>query len=344
MRIRGVWRFATIVIVSMALVASACGSDSSEATDQAEGGQRGLTTLTFRLDWLVVGQDAPFYVALENGYFEDEGLNVEILEGQGSGLAATLVGNGTDDFGFSDAGVVATSVEDGVPIKMVMGILQKNPSVILSLASADINSPTDLVGKDVGASSGEAPLQLLPAYLKANGADISDVNVVNIDPSAKVTSLLQKRVDAIVAYATAELPAVQANATEDVNIQHYSDYGIVALSNGIIASDELIQNQPEVVDAFIRAIQRGIEWTLNDPQAAVKILVNRFPQTVNEDDATITLDETLSSLHTDRSEGEPLGYMVPEDWQDTVELYTDLDLLTPNAQPDNFYTNEFIGK
>lgn len=331
-------RNALVLVVMLALLVAACGSNSDN--DSASG----LTDVTFRLDWVVVGQHAPFYAALEQGFFEDEGLSVEILEGFGSGLAATLVGNGTDDFGFSDAGVVALSLEQGVPIKMVMGVLQRNPSVILSLASSGIESPADLAGKTVGASPGEAPLTLLPAYLNANGVDEGDVDIVNMDPSAKVTALLEQKVDAIVGYATAELPVARANAEEEINVQLYADYGITALSNGIITSDSMLEENPDVVAKFVRAVEKGIAWTLENQEEAVDILVNRFPQTVVKEDAVITLQETLDSLHTSRTEGEPIGFMAPEDWQETLDLYTELGLLKEEISPEDVYTNEYVSE
>lgn len=328
------------MLLVLALVSFACGGDGGDSGGAEEEG--GLTRVSFRLDWIVNGSHTAFYAAQDQGYFEEEGLFVELVEGAGSGTAATLVGNNTDDFGFSDAGVVARSVAEGVPVKMVMGIFQRNPSIILSLESAGIETAQDLVGKQVGASSGEAPLQLLPAYLEASGVDPDDVEIVNMDPGAKLPALFEGRVDALVAYDSVELPIAEGEAPEEVSYQHYADEGVVALSNGIIVNPELIEDDPETVQAFVSALQKGFEWSQENPDEAVEILANLFPQTVNADQALSAFGIVGEGLTTERTSGEPVGYMAPEDWEDTLttlETYADL---TDAPAAEDLYTNEFV--
>jgi NitT/TauT family transport system substrate-binding protein len=323
------------------MLAGAC-SDNGDGGSGSGGGDGGLTPVTFRLDWIVDGSHTCFFAAESKGYFRDEGLDVQILEGAGSGTAATLVANGSNDFGFSDAGVVASTINDGASIKLVMDIFQRSPSVILSLKSSNITGPADLVGKTVGGTTGEAPLQLLPAYLGANGVDPDQVDVVNIDPAAKISALLQERVDAIVAYSSSDVPVAEGQAPGQFNVQHYADFGVVTMSNGIITSDEMIKEHPEVVQGFVRAVQKGFQFCENDPEEAVKLLVERFPQTVNPDQAAIALREVLANLYTDRTEGKPIGFIDEQDWTDTIaNLQQYAGFENPKA-PSDYYTNDFI--
>lgn len=329
------------ILVILSLVAFACGGNGDSGTsDSGDSGE--LKRVSFRLDWIVNGSHTAFYAAQDQGFFEEEGLFVELVEGAGSGTAATLVGNGTDDFGFSDGGVVARSVAEGVPVTMVMGIFQRNPSIILSLKSAGVESAEDLVGKQVGASAGEAPLQLLPAYLEASGVNEDDVKVVNMDPGAKLPALFQGRVDALVAYDSVELPIAQGEAPEEVNFQHYADAGVVALSNGIIVNPEMVEEDPETVQAFVRAVQKGFEWSQENPEDAVDVLANLFPQTVDKDQALAAFEIVLEGLTTERSIGEPVGYMAPDDWTETLETLQEYGDLTDAPSPEDLYTNEFV--
>jgi NitT/TauT family transport system substrate-binding protein len=329
-----------LLALSLSLIAAACGGDKTGTTD---GGGKQLTPLTFRLDWIVDGSHTCFFNTLAQGYFRQQGLDVQILEGAGSGTAATLVANGSDDFGFADAGVVATNINSGAKIKMVAGIFERTPSIILSLKTSNINAPADLVGKSVGAATTGAPLQLLPAYLSANGVDQSQVEVVNMDPAAEIPALLNGRVDALVAYASSELPVAEGEAPGKLAVQHYADYGIVTLSNGLITSDEMIKSKPDVVRAFVKAVQMGFDDCVKDQAGAIGRLVDRFPQTVNKDQAAIALKEVISNLHTDRTKDKPVGYMDPQDWVDTLATLKQYAGLTAPQAPETYYTNEFIG-
>jgi NitT/TauT family transport system substrate-binding protein len=327
-------------LIPLVLLLGACGGDG--ATDEGDGNGGGLTPVSFRLDWIVDGSHTCFFVAESEGFFRDEGLEVEILEGAGSGTAATLVANGSNDFGFSDAGVVARTINEGASIKLVMDIFQRSPAVIISMQDAGIEGPEDLVGTAVGATSGEAPLQLLPAYLSANGVDPTAVEVVNIDPAAKISALLEGRVDAIVGYSSSDLPIAEGEAPGQLNVQHYADYGVVTMSNGIITSTEMIEQNPEVVGGFVRAVQKGFEFCEQDPEAAVQILVDRFPQTVNPDQASIALREVLSNLRTERTQDQPIGFIDEEDWNETIQNLVDYAEFTDPQEPSGYFTNEFI--
>lgn len=333
-----------LILLTLVLLAAACGGDDDGdgggGSEEAAGS--GLTPVTFRLDWIVDGSHTCFYAAESNGYFRDEGLDVQILEGAGSGTTATLVANGSNDFGFSDAGVVAKTINDGAAITMVADIFQRNPAVIISLKESNISGPEDLVGKSIGGTTGEAPLQLLPAYLSANGVNPDEVDVVNVDPASKPAAVLQKRVDAIVGYSSSDLPIIEAQAPDQLNVQYYADFGVVTLSNGIITSDEMISENPDAVRGFVAAVQKGFEFCEEDQEGAVGMLVDLFPQTVNPDQATIALREVIANLHTERTQDEPIGFMNTDDWAETLETLEQYAELTGPKPPEEYFTNDFI--
>jgi NitT/TauT family transport system substrate-binding protein len=321
-----------------------CGSSSSSNSGAAgSSGDSGKpVSLTFRLDWLVGGAHTCYYRTASGGYFAKNGLDVKILEGSGSGTTATLVANGGNDFGFSDAGVVSKTINGGAPIKLVAGIYQRTPSVIISLKSSGINTPADLAGKTVGASTGEAPLQLLPAYLSAAGADPKSAKVVNMDPGSKIPALLKGRVDAIVGYATDDLPAAETEAPGKLAVQYYADNGVTTLSNGIITSDKMIKEHPDTVRKFVSALQAGFADCQKDQKAAVAALVKEFPQKVNEAQATIALREVLGTLHTTRTKGKPTGYVDSQDFTDTLQTLKKYAGLTDVKPVDAYFTNQFV--
>lgn len=338
---------ATAALCAVALAAAsalaACGSDSDQGSEQTStGGAASETTdVTLRLDWIVDGAAACYYAALDNGYFEDEGLDVEIVEGKGSGLSLTMVSNGSDEFAVADFGAMAQAIGKGVDAKMVMGIFQKSPHVIMSMKDSGIEGPEDLVGKRVGASAGESPLQLLPAYLATNDVDPDEVNVVTLDPGAKLPALYAGRVDAIVAFATAELPIAEADRPGEFNVQYYGDFGVSGLSSGIIVNPKTIEERPEIVGQFVAGLQKGYELCRDDPETAVDNLVEQFPDAVTREQALKAVEIVVGLLHTENSKDLPIGAIAAEDAEQTLatmQRYGDLEQV---ESPDTYYTDEF---
>src|SRR5688572_890531 len=105
--------------------------------------------LKVRMDWRYQGYQAPFFVALDKGYYKAAGLEVDLLAGQGSGTGVKTVASGSEELGFIDAGVAALSISKGAPLKVVAGIIQQNPSVVISWKDKPINKPKDMEGKSV---------------------------------------------------------------------------------------------------------------------------------------------------------------------------------------------------
>ena len=185
-------------------------------------------------------------------------------------------------------------------------------------------------------------MQLLPAYLGANDVAPDAAEIVNIDPAAKLTALLEERVDAIVGYSSSDLPIAETQASGGLNVQHYADYGVVTMSNGIITSEEMISDRPEVVGSFVAALQRGFEACEEDEPGAVDTLVDAFPQTVNPDEASIALREVLKNLRTERSGDSPIGFMETDDWTDTLTSLEQYSDLSQPKDPETYFTNQFV--
>ncbi|WP_432947559.1 ABC transporter substrate-binding protein [Kribbella sp. CA-253562] len=323
--------------LALLLVVAGCSEEQKPAAEAS-----GLTQVTFRLDWIVDITHACFYAALSNGYFRDEGIDMQFLEGAGSSSTASLVANGSNDFGWVDTSVLIRSVNDGAPIKLVAAGFQRTPGAVISLKSKGINAPEDLVGKTVGAISGEAPLQLLDAYLSASGLNIKDVKVTTMDPAAKVPALLTGRVDAVVGYHTSEPLLVESQKPGESTTLRYADKGIVAMSNGIVANQQVIDEKPDVVKRVVRAIQRGFDYCKKDPNGAAEKLADRFPQSVNLDRAKAAVPDVTSLLHTDRTAGKPVGSIDRQDVANTLQTMQRYMGLREAKAPEHYYVDKFV--
>lgn len=169
--------------------------------------------VSIRLNWYQVGFHAPLYLGKEKGYFADEGINLTINEGRGSGVAAQIVGAGDDTFGLCDSGTLIISAVKGIPIKAVASPMAVSPFGIVSRADANIKTAKDLEGKTLAVTAGDALTQLFPAVIAANNLDKDKINMVFVDPAGKVVAVLEKKADALLGSADAQVAQIEAKGS-----------------------------------------------------------------------------------------------------------------------------------
>ena len=320
------------------LLFTACGSSSAATTTS---GGKTLTRVSLRLDWIASGEHTEFFVADQLGYFADEGLAVTILEGNGSGSVVKLISAKNNDFGIADFGALSKSVAEGVRAKAVLLIYRKNPGGILSLKSTGINGPKDLEGKTLGTAPAEGPFIIFPAYMKANSVDQSKVKIVNMDPAVKVAALCSKQVNSIIEFATAEGPVARGQCTEPVVEQLYANFGVTSISSGIVVNPDTIRDKPQVVKGFVKAVQRALAYDKANPDAAIKIVTDRFPQTVEPKSGLDQLKVNIAI--SEPPAGKPYGYYDPAEVKKSLDLLQQYGGLANPLAPDTYYTDQFVG-
>jgi len=296
------------------------------------------TRINFTLDWRFEGPSAPFLMALEQGYFADEGLDVRIDSGNGSAGAVTRVATGSYDMGFADfnALVEYAAANPGSGIQAVYMVYNHTPAAIFSLKETDINHPSDLAGKTLGAPVFDGGRKAWPAFAAHNDLALDAVSWQSVDPAIRETLLARRQIDAISGFYFTSLLNLEARgiATEEINILPYSEYGVALYGNAIIASEELLTNQPEAVAGFNRAFNRALIETLEDPEAAIEFVRQR-DSLINPEmevrrlklalDAQVITEETLAN---------GLGAVDPERLKAAIqEAVTAFDLeRTPSAE------------
>lgn len=237
--------------------------------------------LKFTLDWAYQGPQAPFLVALYKGYFAAEGLDVTIDRGYGSADAVTKIATGVYDIGFAD---INTMIEFNVQnperaLIAVAVVYNYAPFSIVTLRGKGIEKPQDLEGKTLGAPAGDASRRLFPVFAKVTGIDPNTVNWVTMEPALRERLLVLGQVDAISAHfftAVLNLKAMGV-AEEDIVVMLYADYGLDLYGNAVICSPKLLEEKPEAVRAFLRALTRAWHDTLANPEEAVSFVKLRDP-------------------------------------------------------------------
>ena len=301
-----------------------------------------LRPLKVRMDWRYQGYHAPFFVALDKGYYKAAGLDVELLSGQGSGIGVKTVASGAEEIGFIDAGVAALSISKGAPLKVVAGIVQQNPAGVISWKDKPVNTPKDMEGKTIAWVPGVATNFLVTALWRANNIDEGKIRKISTTREATDTLFLERKVDMGTGFVNATWAGylAQGHGT-DMQIMRVADFGVNALSLAIVAHTKLVGEQPEVVRSFVAATMRALKEVRENPEAGWKTVIKHKPE-VETKLAQIGLENTLPLLGTPNTKGKPLGWMSDKDWDTTIDFLATYMGLAPKQSLDTYYTNGFV--
>ena len=296
------------------------------------------TPITFQLNWVAGGANAGFAAAVAEGFYKDAGLDVTLVQGNGSGNTAQLVANGRSEIAYADAVAVSQLIAKGAPMKVLSTVYQSNPNEVSALKKTGIKSVKDLAGKKVGVPSGSSQTTMLPLLLKANNLKESDVNLINMPPTAMVPSLLQGQVDAILGSVDSYQIQLEAQGAQTDNFM-FADHGVPTVSTSIFANDSYIKNNPEVVRKFIAASLKGWYFALDNPEKAVKDLKSVFPE-MNEKLATAELASIKPLLCSGGAKY--IGKAEDALWVTTQDLLSEVKLLPAGQDPKTYYTNAYL--
>ena len=296
------------------------------------------TAITFQLNWVAGGANAGFAAAVAEGFYRDAGLDVTLVQGNGSGNTAQLVANGRSEIAYADAVAVSQLIAKGAPMKVLSTVYQSNPNEVSALKKTGIKSIKDLAGKKVGVPSGSSQTTMLPLLLKANNLKESDVNLINMPPTAMVPSLLQGQVDAILGSVDSYQIQLEAQGAQTDNFM-FADHGVPTVSTSIFASDNYIKNNPEVIKKFIAASLKGWYFALDNPEKAVKDLKSVFPE-MNEKLATAELASIKPLLCSGGAKY--IGKAEDALWVKTQDLLSEVKLLPAGQDPKTYYTNAYL--
>lgn len=240
------------------------------------------TRVRFTLDWRIDGPGAIVLLAQAKGYFAQEQLDVVIDAGSGSAAAVQRLVAGTHDIGFADTSALVeyrSTHPQGTPIQAVYMLLDQAPAAVFALKSSGIETPADLKGRTLGAPVFDAGRKTWPLFASANGLAPNDVTWTNVDPALRETLLVRGDLDAITGFYYTSVLNLQARGVNeaDLTVFRYADHGVALYGNAVVVSPDFAAAHPQAVSAFLRALTRGIQDTLADPQAAIAYVKAREP-------------------------------------------------------------------
>jgi len=323
---------------------------ASTPTTAAQSTTASLQKVTIALGYLPDVQFAPFYLALNNGYYRDEGLDVTLQNGIVTDLIKQL-GDGTSGLNFAvvSGDELIPARLQGIPVNYVMTWYRKYPvaAVAIEGKGPTLKSPADLKGKRVGVPGpfGSTYTGLL-ALLKAGNLTLNDIQMESIN-FTQVASLSTGQVDVAMVYAANE-PTQLKSQGFNVTTLNVADYQNLA-SNGLATNDQTLKQNPALVDKVVKATLKGIQETINNPDAAFQSTLKQVPEAGGKNQALQSeiLTETVKLMQTTdpRSAGPaniPLGWTDPATWDTTQNFLYDAKIITTKGDINQMFTNQFI--
>src|SRR5579863_116049 len=298
-----------------------------------------LEKVTFQLGWLKLAQFGGHFVALQKGYFKDEGIDAVFLSGGDNIDGLTLVESGQVDMADANGSDILTAVSKGIPIKSFGTIYQSTPNALMALKKNKLTTLASLKGKTVGLPNGEQ--QLLQAMLKRAGVDPSDVTlvVVGTDPSV----LTSGQVDAYLGYGTEQGLDMQ-QAGYDVTIVYFDKLGDPDYGNAYFSKSAWLDANPELVTAWLKADLKGWKDFCADPKGAAKLtwdLYHTQTQAVLKNEkASATVSVPLINGGDAAMHG--LLWVDSKAFTEVYELYKTAGIITGNVSIPEVYTQKFL--
>lgn len=320
----------------------ASGAAAATAVAGCLGASESTTAVTYRHRFVREGLDpAVNDGGVEMGLWEEEGLDMSFETSQGSQAAAQSVAQGNDDFGNGEIAAVLGQIQAGSPLTIIGQILAPLPAVV-SLGNKDITSWSDLEGK----TAAKYPFGVVGplakgAYQEVTGDPPSEVTWQNMQPGAAGQLVMGGEVDAVVTYFPQIVARLRHNDYEPNVLKIADVYDYLGVS--LYTRDEVIEDDPEMVDSFVRGWLRAHKAFVTDLDAMVEA-TSEEQESFDED---IQL-ETLGEQYASRVPSEEIGLEHGKGWtpqdrlENTQEVFTDLGILDESRPVDEYYTNRFI--
>lgn len=328
--------------LSLALLAAACqGSGGAEDPETAADGNdeadSELAPIGYQTSFLFSGWDSPVLLAYDRGYYEEEGLEVTITEGSGSGAALQSLLGGLNDIVSAEGGTMAIQGTQDEELVTVANLAATNGMAVVSLKDDghEITMPEDVEGKRLGISLDSSEAGILPQFLEANGVDMDTVDVENVGIAQKAQFLQAGTVDAIAYFSYS---AVSIAPLDDMDFVMLSDYGTNILGFGLVTTRTYADENADEVAAFIRATERGFAEAKADPEAAIDALMERTD--VLERDAAMVQWEMFQELMSD--DALPFGHQSEDMWSEMLADFVDAGVLEKPREADTYFTTEHL--
>jgi NitT/TauT family transport system substrate-binding protein len=278
--------------LQLAAAAAVCATFSAGAFAQAK------EKVTLMLNWYVYSEHAPFFLGKEKGFYDAEGIDLDIQEGRGSAVTVQAVAAGSANFGYVDIPTMIKAAAKGAPVRSVGVALQVSPMAVMGFAEKNVKTAKDIIGKTVAMTPGDSMSQIWPLFLKKAGLEEGQFKTVSGDAQTKLNAVINGQADVLLGYVMDQNIKLQDATHKPVQVVRFSDYGVNLISSGIVASKDTIATKGDLVKRFMRASTRALEEAEKNPEAAVAATLKAQPKSGQPDTMLTGLKLTTSLYHT----------------------------------------------
>lgn len=329
---------AVLLCVSMVFSMAACGEKPAEK--EGETAKKEQEKITFVLDWTPNTNHTGLYVAQNQGYFEEEGLEVEIVQPPEDGADA-LVASGKAQFGvsFQDSMAPGVAGENALPTTAVAALVQHNTSGIISRKGEGMDTPKGMEGKKYATWDAPVEKAMIKNVVEQDGGDFSKVEMIPSTVTDEVSALKSKSVDSIwVFYAWAGVATEVAGLETDYfafkDMNPVFDY----YTPVVIANNSFLEEKPETAKAFLKALKKGYEFAIEKSEEAAKILCEASPEL--DEKLVLASQEYLKDEY--KAEVEQWGYIDPARWNAFYQWLNDNDLAETEIPENAGFSNDYL--
>lgn len=297
------------------------------------------------LDWLIQGTHAPFFVAKEKGYFKAEGLNVAIDAGKGGTSTAVNTASGVYQFGYVDL-VTMINFNGSNPSSPLMAVymaFDETPLAVVTTKAANIKTPKDLNGRKIAGGPGTATHDTISILLKAAKAEDVKINWVNVAGNLMGPMLAKGEVEGIGGFTNSQIPAAISVGIkrEDVVALKYSDFGVDLYGLGLVTTKKYADENPDVVRAMVKALNRGTVETIKDPAAALALMKTADPM-MKVDLESVRLEIALGHTVTENVKKNGLSSVTPARVQSTIDAVVAAYKIANVPKVADVWTDKFL--
>lgn len=328
-----------LLVAAMACGVLGCASGNEEA-ENTESSETELEEITFVLDWTPNTNHTGLYVAEAKGYFEEAGLKVNIVQPPEDG-AEILVASGKAQFGvsFQDSMLPALVGDDALPIEAVAAILQHNTSGIISRAGEGMDTPKGMEGKKYATWDLDLEKATIKDVVEADGGDYDKIEMIPSTVTDEVSALQSESVDAIwVFYGWAGVATEVAGLETDFFAFKDINDALDFYTPVIIGNSEWMEENSEITKAFLAAVKKGYEFSIENPEEAGEILCEAAPEL--DPELVQASQEYMKDQY--QADAESWGYIDPARWNAFYNWVNERGLATEEVPENTGFTNEYL--
>lgn len=286
------------VLLTFILVLTGCSSDDSESSssESSSGSDEKLTPVTLQLKWVPQAQFAGYFVALEKGFYKEEGLDVTIAPGGPDIVPEQQVANGVAQIGVDWVASLLPHQEQGMPLVEIAQIYQKSGLLLVSKKEKGINSPADLKGKKVGNWMGGNEFEILALFDKYKLDKNKDLNFIK--QAFTMDQFLTGELDAASAMTYNEYQVVLESGVKesDLNVIDMNDEGVAMLEDNLFANSDWLKGNKEVAAKFVKASIKGWQYAIEHPEEAVDIIMEQVEEGSTTKEHQLKMMEEVAKL------------------------------------------------